>query len=70
MIGPDEIVCGPVEGVARNRMVVVVGKRERASESAEGEAAMGRRRDEDALRELANRDIGLDIVVVREEVYG
>lgn len=37
-----------------------MGMRERASES--DEAAMGRLRDDDALSELANRDIGLDIV--------
>ena len=52
MIGPDEIVCGPVEGVAKNR----------TGERANGRA-MGRRRDDDALRELANMLIGLDIVV-------
>ena len=58
MIGPEETVCGPVEGVARNRTGV------RASESEEAEAMTGRRRDDDALKELANSDIGLDIVYV------
>lgn len=55
LIGPDEIVCGPVEGVAKNRTGVRANER--------GMEVTGRRSDEDALSELANMLIGLDIVV-------